>query len=91
MLQPNLLVTLSFKHEKPNIYSTLKQIKGAIFIREPEVELMIEYQQQKKQTVKELLSWYHVQEEAPNEDDPHNIHITEVEGERGVEGPPLKS
>jgi hypothetical protein len=40
---------------------------------EPEVELMIEDQQQNRQTVKELLSCYHVQEEALDEDDPCNI------------------
>jgi hypothetical protein len=32
-----------------------------------------------------------VQEEAPNEDDPRDIHIEEVEGEREVEGPPIES
>ena len=58
---------------------------------EIEVELMTEYQQQNRQIVKELLSCYHVQEEAPDEHDPCNIHITEVEGEREVEGPPLQS
>jgi hypothetical protein len=41
--------------------------------------------------VKKLLSCYHVQEEEPDEYDPHNIQITKVEGERGVEGPPLES
>jgi hypothetical protein len=41
--------------------------------------------------VKELLSCYHVQEEAPDEDDPHNIQITEIEGEMDVEGPSLES
>jgi hypothetical protein len=39
--------------------------------------------------VKELLSCYHVQEEALDEDNPHNIKITEIEGEREVEGPSL--
>jgi hypothetical protein len=52
---------------------------------------MTEYQQQNRQTVKELLSCYHVEEEAPDEDDPRNIHIIEVEGEREVEGPSLES
>jgi hypothetical protein len=33
----------------------------------------MEEEQQNKQTVKELLSCYHVQEEAPDEDDPHDI------------------
>jgi hypothetical protein len=70
--------------------SALKQIRGVIFVDELEVELMKEYQQQNRQTIKELLSCYHVQEEAPDEDDPHNIHITEVEGEREVEGPSLE-
>ena len=32
-----------------------------------------------------------MEEEAQDEDDPHNIHIIEVEGEREVEGPPLES
>jgi hypothetical protein len=41
--------------------------------------------------VKEVLSCYHVQEEAPDEDDPRNIQITEIEGEREMEGPSLES
>jgi hypothetical protein len=44
-----------------------------IFIKELEFELMTEEQQQNKHTVKELFSCYHVQEEAPDEDDPQNI------------------
>jgi hypothetical protein len=36
------------------------------------------------------LSCYHVQKEAPDEDDPHNIQIKEVEGERDVEGPTIE-
>jgi hypothetical protein len=62
-----------------------------IFIKEPEVELITEEQQRNKQTVKELLSCYHVQEEAPDEDDLCDIQIEEAEGEREVEGPPLES
>jgi len=30
-----------------------------------------------------------VQEESPDDDDPHDIQIEEVEGEREVEVPPL--
>ena len=90
-LQQNFIVTFSFEHENPNMDSTLKQIIGAIFIQELEVELITNYQQQNKQTMKELLSCYHVQEEAPDEDDPHNIQITETEGETEVEVPSLKS
>jgi hypothetical protein len=41
--------------------------------------------------VKELFSCYHVQEEGPDEDDPCDIQIEEVEGEREVEGTPLES
>jgi hypothetical protein len=51
---------------------------------------MTEEQQQNKQTLKELLPCYNVQEEALDEDDPQNIQIVEVEGEREVEGPPLE-
>jgi hypothetical protein len=81
ILQHNFTVTFSFEHENPNIDATLKQIRGVIFIKEPEVELIIEEQQQNKQTVKELLSCYHVQEEVPDEDDLCDIYIEEVEGE----------
>ena len=51
---------------------------------------MREYQQHNRQIVKELLSCYHVEEEAPDEDDSPDAHITEVEGEREVEGPSLE-
>jgi hypothetical protein len=46
VLQHNFAVTFSFEHENPNIDATLKQIRGVIFIKEPEVELMKEEQQQ---------------------------------------------
>jgi hypothetical protein len=38
-----------------------------------------------------LLSCYQVEEEAPDEDDPCNIQIIEIEGEREVEVPYLES
>jgi hypothetical protein len=82
VLQQKFIVTFSFEHENPN---------EAIFIKEPEVELMKKEQQQNRQKVKKLLSCYHVKEEAPDEDDPLYILIAEVEGEREVEGPPLES
>jgi hypothetical protein len=56
--------------------STLKHIRGVIFIQELEVELITEYQQQNRQTMKELMSCYHVHEEATYEDDPYNIQVT---------------
>jgi hypothetical protein len=55
------------------------------------VEAITKVQQQNKQTVMDILSCYHVQEEAPDEDDPSDIQIEEVEGERDVERPPLES
>jgi hypothetical protein len=51
---------------------------------------MTEYQQQNRQTFKEQLSCYHVEEEALDEDDLRNIQIREIEGEREVEGPSLE-
>jgi hypothetical protein len=80
-LQQKFTVNLSFEHENPNIDATLKQIRGVIFIKDPEVELITKEQQQNIQTVKELLSCYHVQEEVSDEDNSHDIHIEEVEGE----------
>jgi hypothetical protein len=44
-LQHNFTVTFSAKHENPNIDATLKYIRGVIFIKEPEVEIIIEEQQ----------------------------------------------
>jgi hypothetical protein len=61
-----------------------------IFIKEPEVELITEEQQRNKHTVKEPLSYYHVQEEVLDEDDPCDIQIDEVDDEREVEGPPIE-
>jgi hypothetical protein len=49
------------------------------------------YQQQNKKIIKGLLSCYHVNEEAPYEDDPCKIHITKIEGEREVEVQSLES
>jgi hypothetical protein len=62
------------------MHSTLKKIRGEIFIQGPDVELITEYQQKNRQIVKKLLSCYHVQKEAPDEDEPHNIQIIEIEG-----------
>jgi hypothetical protein len=61
ILQQNFVVTFSFEHENPNIDLALQMIWGMIFIDEPEIEIMTEYQQQNKQIVKELLSCYHVE------------------------------
>jgi hypothetical protein len=47
---------------------------------------MTEYQQHNRHTMKELLACYHVHEGAPNEDDPRNIHITNIKGERSIFG-----
>jgi hypothetical protein len=44
ILQQNFTVTLSFENENPNIDATLKQIRGVIFTKETEVELMTEEQ-----------------------------------------------
>jgi hypothetical protein len=69
--------------------TTLQKLKGVIFIKEHELEIITEEQQQNIKIVKELLSCYHVQEEGPDEDDPRDIQMKEFEGEREVEGPPL--
>jgi hypothetical protein len=91
VLQQNFRVTFSFEHENPNIDATLKQIRGMVFIKQPKFKLITKEQQWNRHTVKELLSCYHVQEEAPDEDDLCDIQIEEVEGEREVECPPLES
>jgi hypothetical protein len=44
------------------------------------VEIITEEQQRNKQIVKELLSCYHVHEEALDEDDLRDIQIEEFEG-----------
>jgi hypothetical protein len=80
VLQQNFTVTFSFEHENPDIDVALKQIRGVIFIQELEFKLITEEQQRNRQTVKELMSCYHVQEEVPEEDDPRDIQIEEVKG-----------
>jgi hypothetical protein len=40
ILQQNFTVTFSFEHENPNIDAALKQIRGVVFIKEPEVKLI---------------------------------------------------
>jgi hypothetical protein len=42
--QHNFTVTFSFKHENPNINTTLKKIRGVIFIKEQEVKIITEEQ-----------------------------------------------
>jgi hypothetical protein len=78
------------RHENPNIDASLKWIRGVIFIEEPEIELITEEKQRNKQTIKELLSCYQVQEEILDEDDLRDIQIEEVEGEIYVKGPPIE-
>jgi hypothetical protein len=91
ILQQNFALTFSFEHENPNIDASLKWIRGLIFIKEPEIETITEEQQHNEQTVKEPLSCYHVHEESPNEDEPRDIQIEEVEGKRDLEGSPIES
>jgi hypothetical protein len=60
-LQHKFVVTFSFEHRNPKMDSMLKMILEMIFINDPKVEIMTEYQQQNIQIVKELLSCYHVE------------------------------
>jgi hypothetical protein len=90
-LQKTFTITFSFEHDNTNIDVALKWIRGIIFIEELEIELVTEEQQRNKKKIKELLSCYHIQEEAPDEDDPCDIKIEEVEGERDVKGPSIES
>jgi hypothetical protein len=90
-LEQRFTVTFLFEHENPDIDATLKWIRGVIYIKEPEIEFITKEKHWNKKTVKELLSCYHVQEEAPDESDPRDIQIEEVEGKRDVEGPPIES
>jgi hypothetical protein len=87
----NFVVNFSFENENPNMDSTMKLIQGLIFFEELEVEIITKYQQHNRQTVNNLLSCYHVTEEAPNEDDPCNIQIIDIEGEREGKGPSPES
>jgi hypothetical protein len=59
-LKQNFTISFSFDHENSNIDTALKRIRGVIFIKEPEIKFITEEKQWNKQTVKELLSCYHV-------------------------------
>jgi hypothetical protein len=88
-LQQNFTTTFSFEHENPNIDAALKQIRGVIFIEDLEVECITGVQQRNKQKFKELLSCYQVQEDIPDEENPPDIDIAEVECDRDVKGPQI--
>jgi hypothetical protein len=59
-LQQNFTASFAFEHENPNIDAAMKQIRNIIFIEKLEVEAITEVQQWNKQTIKDLLSCYHV-------------------------------
>jgi hypothetical protein len=61
--------------------TTLKLIKENIF-EETEVGIITSYQNQNRQIVRQLLHCYHVTEDDPTEENPRDIQITKVEGER---------
>jgi hypothetical protein len=80
------VVTFSFENESPKIDIALKVVRDNIF-EEPKFEIIPTYQNQKRQTIRQLLHCYHVtKEDDPAEENPCNIQIPEVEGEREVEG-----
>jgi hypothetical protein len=90
-MKKNFVITFGFEHETPEIDKTLKLVRDWIF-EEPKVDIVIGYQNQKRQTVRQLIYCYHVaEEEDPIEENSHNIKIIEVEGEREVEGPKIDS
>jgi hypothetical protein len=71
-MQQNFVITFAFEHENPEIDTTLKLVRDRIF-EEPEVEIVTTYQNQKRQTVRQLLHCYHVAEDDPTEENPCNI------------------
>jgi hypothetical protein len=74
------VITFSFQHENPVIDKTLKVGRDMIF-EEPEVEIVTTYQP--RQIVIKFLHYYHVtEEEYLVEENPCNIQILKVEGER---------
>jgi hypothetical protein len=87
-MQQNLVITFEFENESPKIDTTLKLVRDRIF-EEPKVEVVISYQNQNRQTVKQLLHYCHLVEGDPTEENSRNIEILEVEGKREVEKPQL--
>jgi hypothetical protein len=65
----NFVITFSFEHENPMVDTTLKVVRDRIF-EEPEFEIVTTYQNQNRQTVRQLLHCYHVAEEDPTEENP---------------------
>ena len=89
-MQQNLVITFEFENESTKIDTTLNLVRDRIF-EEPEVELVISYQNQNQQTVKQLLHYCHLMEEDPIEENSCNIQIPEVEGKMEVQAPNLDS
>jgi hypothetical protein len=67
------VITFSFENEILEIDTTLKVVRDRIF-EEPEVEIVTNYQNPKKQTIRELLHYYHdIEEEDPSKENPCKI------------------
>jgi hypothetical protein len=63
-----------------------------MIFEEPRVEIVTDYQNKEKQTVIQFLPCYHItKEEDPTKDNPCDINILEIEGEREVKGPNIGS
>jgi hypothetical protein len=47
-MQQNFTITFSFERENPKIDATLKRIRGVIFVKQLEIEFIIEEKQHNK-------------------------------------------
>ena len=65
----------AFEHDNPMIDTTLNLTKENNFV-EIEVEIVISYQNHNRQIVRQLLHCYHVTEDEPTNENPHDIQIT---------------
>jgi hypothetical protein len=79
----DFVITFAFEHENPEIDTTLKLVRDRIF-EELEVDIVTAYRNQKRQIVRQSLHCYYVVEDDRAEENPRDIKITEVEGEREV-------
>jgi hypothetical protein len=91
-LVQRFIVTFTFKHESPSIDVVLQAIQSNIILEEGTMEVVSMCSVHRANiNVHELLECYNVAKEEQDEEDPRNVQVPKIEGERVVEGPYLES
>jgi len=80
-------ITFTFENESPLVDATLQAIRNKMFLVEKSVDVVpVCSMHRASMMIHEILEFYNVGKEYHNKEDPINIQIPDIEGERDVEG-----